>query len=148
MHTSEVLDTAADLIEERGWLQGPGGWDGYVADNQRLCLEGGIMAALGITDERPGSLYGSGEVCPAYAAVASYLDKPERPGLSAEIPNDSWLWHWNDSEGRTAAEVIEVLRAAAVIEAAKEADERHARKVAAVRALHGPAAADRLAGAR
>ena len=145
MNVSDTLNTAADLIEERGWRQGPGGWDGYVADDQRLCLEGAIMAAAGITDERRGSMYGYGEVCPAYAAVARYLDKPERPGLSMETPRDAWLWHWNDKIERTAAEVVETLRAAAVIAEAREVeDARHARKVEAVRVLHGDARAEAL----
>lgn len=108
--TSEVLNRAADLIEERGWVQGV---DGMIADGcSPLCLEGGIAAAIG-ADMHAGAgpyppkyFYDDVEECPAWAAVTSYLSL--RPYV------------WNDNEGRTAAEVVEVLRAVALIEAAKE----------------------------
>lgn len=145
MRTSEVLNTAADLILERGWRQGPGGWDGYVPEDSRLCLEGGIMAALGMPEERRGALYGEVVECPAYAAVARYLDKPTRPGNSTETERADWVWHWNDAIGRTDTEVIAVLRAAALIEAARE---EHAAKVDNVRRLWGDTAANALAVGR
>ena len=71
--TSEVLNRAADLIEERGWTQGTQGWK----------VDG------------------------------AFLDTDEP-------------WKWNDTRGRTASEVIEVLRATAVIEAARETEAAHA----------------------
>lgn len=114
MRTSEVLNRAADLIEERGWTRGINGWRGGA---NGLCLEGAIGAAASIPNdggERLG-LY----ACPAYWAVANYLDRDPTPRI---VPIKDTLWAWNDTRDRTAAEVIEVLRAAAVIEAAKESE--------------------------
>lgn len=115
MNTSEVLNRAADLIELRGWMHGQGWNEGE--DGRPLCLEGAIMAALGVTvdpfDEESFITLSEFELCPAYRAVQGYLG------------TDVQLYRWNDafigSTRRTAAEVIEVLRAAAVIEQAKEA---------------------------
>jgi hypothetical protein len=110
MRTSEVLNRAADLIQERGWVQGEG-WSG-VDDRDGLCLEGGIMAAAGISGF--GAI-GDVQACPAYKAVADYI------GL--DLPGGAtFAWRWNDSQNRTATEVIETLRAAAVIESARESE--------------------------
>jgi hypothetical protein len=125
MLTSEVLNKAADLIEERGWRPG-GGWRG-TAEKGALCLEGGIQAAMGVE-------VGPGYRCPAYDAVAAYIDSAA-------------LWIWNDrlpypwpinpdadpaagrrypGGSRKAAlllageRVVATLRATALIEAAKE----------------------------
>jgi hypothetical protein len=118
MNTSEVLNTAADLLEERGWR--PGDWGG---PGSTLCLEGGILAALGIDHFRALNQADTMSVfefwaCPAYRAVADHLgmDVSLTKGRQPAEP----LWQWNDGKGRTAAEVIEVLRACAVIEAARE----------------------------
>lgn len=114
--TSETLNKAADLIEERGWRVGPGGW-GY--GGTPLCLEGGIIAALGFK--------GFGDVelrldefftCPAYRAVSDYLGLD--PSLTPAGTPVNPLYRFNDKKGRTQAEVIATLRAAALIEAAKE----------------------------
>jgi len=112
---SETLNRAADLIEERGWTRG-GGWPTTDDEGAPLCLEGGIMAALGLRfndDAREVDV----ETCPAYRAVHVYLE------LHDDRDVEGWpvvpLWMWNDDR-ETAAEVIEVLRAAAVIEAARE----------------------------
>jgi hypothetical protein len=108
MKTSEVLNAAADLIEARGWRQGEPGWRS--GGSAGLCLEGALIAALSLDHLE---VYG----CPAYAAVADYLDRTPAPSIA---PVKDALWQWNDAPGRTASEVIEVLRAAAVIEAARE----------------------------
>jgi hypothetical protein len=112
MRTSEVLDKAADLIEERGWRQGGAGW-GDTPDAP-LCLEGGILAALGREWHMVGNFtatHDEFQTCPSYLAVRSYL------GMT-EVWQD--VYDFNDDPDRTAAEVIEVLRACAVIEAARE----------------------------
>lgn len=89
-----------------------------------MCLEGGIAIAAGVDH-----MHGVGsfllDSCPAARAVHSYL------GLS----HSEELWEWNDrslgfcrrrglpigsSHDRDASEVIEVLRATALIEEAKE----------------------------
>lgn len=108
LKTSEVLDLAADMIEKYGWVQGIEGWDkGYGAG---LCLEGGIVAALGRSLGSSPNRITMREMwaCPAYKAVQGYLGV--RPPL----------WWWNDDLSRTKEEVIEVLRAAAAVERAKE----------------------------
>lgn len=92
MKTSEVLDRAADLIEERGWAR-PGDW------SSTLCASNAIVRASGET------------YAPAHDALVLYL------GGDGHVHG---IFAWNDAPGRTAAEVIEVLRACAVIEAAKE----------------------------
>jgi hypothetical protein len=104
--TSEVLNRAADLIEERGWIQGP---FGMRTVTRELCLEGAVRLASGGQTTSDGALlhYLASAPCPAGNAVIAYLGEGEP-------------WLWNDEPGRTAAEVIEVLRAAAVIEAARE----------------------------
>lgn len=103
MKTSETLNRAADMIEERGWAQR----EGWANEGGPLCLEGGIEAATSITTRRDFI------ACPAYRAVADYLNYGEKP-----------LYWWNDQRGRTKEEVIEALRGAALVEAAKEeADE-------------------------
>jgi hypothetical protein len=123
MKTSEVLYAAADLIQERGWLQGPSGWGGG-----SLCLEGGMLAAVG---QRFGAvdMVGFWE-CPAYRAVMQYLGRDESRAavFAGDHPRPiEALWAWNDEPERTAEQVIGTLRACAVIESAKEtADEREA----------------------
>lgn len=114
--TSEVLHLAADLIERRGWARGSGWGDG--TDRHALCLEGGILAALGV--KVPGEevasnpdLYYPFQQCPAYEAVQEFLgDRLE----------GHHLWRWNDGQ-RSAAHVVEVLRAAAEAEYLKERTE-------------------------
>jgi hypothetical protein len=112
VETSEVLNRAADLIEERGWVRGQG-WPGVssaltgeVYEGTALCLEGGVMAALGVSGHAG---YDAWFHCPARVAVQEYL------AIGQTAP-----FHWNDREGRTVGEVIEVLRACALIEAARE----------------------------
>jgi hypothetical protein len=114
MKTSDVLNEAADLIQQRGWTQGIFGW-GDIDPNSGLCLEGGIAAASGIGMIHDTSTLDTPSIkaCPAYKAVAAYLD------MGGPFCRGA-LWTWNDAVDRTAAEVIEVLRAAAVIEAARE----------------------------
>lgn len=128
MNTSEVLNRAADLIEERGWTKGRG----WVDDGGPLCLEGGIAAALGVE-------FTVAWRCPAYAAVREYL--APRTDKAPFIWNDRLAYDyineaisrregWRDMAATTAegeayakGEVIAVLRAAALVEAAKENNE-------------------------
>ena len=106
MKVSETLNKAADLIEERGWAQGSAGW---AESESGLCLEGGIQAATGMLSHT-----GITE-CSAYRAVWNHLRTDSRWGFFRTN-----LFDWNDVGGRTANEVIEVLRACALIESARE----------------------------
>ena len=109
--TSEVLNKAADLIEQRGWGVGPEAW----GTGSKLCLEGGILAAMDMTDDY---LTGAAEpwnalrTCPAYRAVKDYLVS------TADLEPDDSLWVFNDASA--AERVIGVLRTTALIEAARE----------------------------
>lgn len=120
LKTSEVLDLAADKIQQHGWTQ----FHGWAATPQwanavdlgsspggELCLEGGIMAATGLRLGEEGVHADSVVHCPAYAAVLEYL----------EMPAHQRLFFWNDRPSRSAAEVIEVLRGAAAVERVREA---------------------------
>lgn len=112
MKTSEVLNKAADLIEKHGWGRGNGAMQPGFPEG--ACMEGGIAAAMGVDDlilidaETLIYSYAPIQKCPAYRAVAEYL------------AHDGDVWHWNDTLATSASEVIEVLRATAVIEAARE----------------------------
>lgn len=118
---SEVLYATADRIERDGW--GKGKWD--AAPGEPTCIEGAMKAVLGIEGRATGGL----RACPVYVAMQRYLD------------TDRGLWIWNDSlpfteEGgwrfgsrgaalaASATEVVETLRAAALIAAAEETDVR------------------------
>jgi len=119
LRTSEVLHRAADLIEKRGWTQGSGGW-GDSPGSSTLCIEGGIAAAVGVTNPA-GFARNAFRDCPAYRAVADYLapQVSASPFVAKAFHKDG-IYVWNDDADRTASEVVEVLRAAAAIEAAKE----------------------------
>jgi len=109
METSEVLNKAADLIEERGWGQGPASMFGQAG----ICAMGAInLAAF----NRLNDDYLAVHHCPAGQAVYNYLEGRANSGWWDGADR---IWSWND-DCADAAEVIEVLRAAAVIEAAKE----------------------------
>ena len=118
MNTSDVLNKAADEIERRGWTaKGTDGWVGFAAADGPVCMEGGIMAALGVSWHE--TVLVELWQCPAYQAVETYLHgAAEREGGVPASP----LWRFNDATGRTASEVVATLRAVALIEAAKEQD--------------------------
>lgn len=87
--TADVLRGAARLLEEFGWCQLE--WE---SPTRRMCASGAInMAASG--DANVYSRLGDA----AKDEVRRYLDYP--------------MLAWNDTPGRTAAEVIAALRAAA-----------------------------------
>lgn len=109
MNTSDILNKAADLLQSGGWT---GGTDGMRVNGPH-CLEGAIQAATGA---EPG-FYGPNEYpylfthpCPAGDAVKAHLN----------LLPDRDVYEWNDADGRTAEQVIEVLRATALVEAARE----------------------------
>lgn len=106
--TSEVLNKAADLIEQRGWTTGINGW-GTAREGSPICLEGGIHAAL--EGQVP---WGTPEfeACSSYRAVKDYLVS------TGDLPDDEPLWAFNDHSA--AERVIGVLRATALIEASRE----------------------------
>jgi hypothetical protein len=120
---SEVLNLAADVLEARGWLQGGdidvNPWGYQEAATAPLCVEGAIHAALValVPDDvvRKHSYTRVVNVCPAGAAVREYL------GMGPYGADTKPLYRWNDADNRTMAEVVEVLRATALIATAREA---------------------------
>lgn len=125
MKTSEVLHLAADVIQHRGWTHINGEWDespwgGGSASTAPVCIEGAIGAALGIDMTNGQGTGGDFKACSAYRAVHAYVQdrvRAEYPGIEENFP----LFTFNDSVAESAEEVIEVLRAAAEVEALKEA---------------------------
>lgn len=125
-NVSETLNRAADLIEKRGWTHG-GGWNG-TAEAGPLCTEGAIQAAMGVS-------VGAGYRCDAYWAVAEYIGIE----FGLFVWNDNLPWSWHHPKGSAEetflisasdierhefgqAKVIETLRAAALVAAAREVD--------------------------
>jgi hypothetical protein len=114
--TSEVLNRAADILQRDGWHQG-----GYAPDQTEdgipttglpVCAIGALCAAEGAPLYWSADLgcWAGDDMSEAGQALGYYLG-----GIfPIHVPE------WNDSPNRTAAEVIEVLRAVALIEAAKE----------------------------
>lgn len=99
--TSAILNKAADLIEERGWVGTNG--EGWEVDGAPLCIEGAISAAMG--------------------APLSQVKPPNAKW------NDALRYNFGTGDfipARTAEQVIATLRAAALIEATKENAETHA----------------------
>lgn len=109
MSTSEVLNKAADLIEQHGWATGPQAWSAH--EGGGLCLEGGILAAIGL-DRDDATQRRKFRSCDAYRAVKDYLVSTD------DLEGDAPLWEFNDSSAEER--VIGVLRATALIESARE----------------------------
>lgn len=99
MKTSEILNRAADDLERFGWCVA--NW--WPEPTAPACVEGAMkrVCSRDIEDYSPHTSY-----FPAKAAFRAHVG--------------TYGWVWNDAPGRTKEEVIEALRACAVIEAAKE----------------------------
>ena len=115
--TSELLNRAADEIEKYGWTTGIEGWYKDDRYGSGLCIEGGILAAMGL---RWGQVdLEEFHACPAYRAVSDYLGLKREQGEELFEWNDG-LHDFADSGAESMEHVIEVLRGAALVEAAKE----------------------------
>jgi hypothetical protein len=93
MNVGEALNKAADLIERDGWYGGGGS------------SRAGAACASNAISWANGNAYS-----PAHLALIRYIGGV---GLTD-------VFDWNDASERTAAEVVEVLRACAVVEEARE----------------------------
>ena len=120
MKTSEVLYAAADNLEENGWtrwlrgmnLEGPHCLMGAIG--HAIQADTFVSSADGVTRYS----YDTVLKTPAATAFAEHI------GIDLGLLPDP-LFGWNDESGRTATDVVEALRACAVIQAAREtADER------------------------
>jgi len=115
METSEVLNRAADLIEERGWTAGGEGWWRPERDGAPLCAEGAIQAVLGDCWRESVALValrgfiGCGSV--------SRWNDDQLFGFASGNP-----FEHDSGRARVWArgKVVGVLRAAALVEAARE----------------------------
>lgn len=126
---AEACEDAADMLEGH-WVQGEwfiSDFDDETEETEQwaYCMEGGLAAALGldyITDMEDST---RDELlrCPVYDAVLVTLNKQMRQQLidagasEADLPH---LWfgegdlpNWNDRDGRTEQEVLDLLRATA-----------------------------------
>lgn len=129
MRVSEILHKSADILESRPWIRG-NGWD-WEHDGRPVCLEGGIAAAMGVHLLQPHPIgtrfdqeqYDRFQACPAYQAVKEYLGDERIPESGAGRRQGRYLYTYNDAVALDKDEVVAVLRAAAEVEAAKEAAE-------------------------
>lgn len=112
MKTSEILTKAADIIEDQGWVKGAAGT--IVGDGPK-CLMGAVGQAAGIT-----TFPAAQDDQEHYSCVGIY-DHPAGKALVEHmgVADSDHLWKFNDAaEG--VNDVLEVLRAAALIEAGRE----------------------------
>jgi hypothetical protein len=132
MRVSEVLHKSADILESRAWTRG-NGWE-WQNDYAPVCLEGGIAAAMGTVLVRYASdglvrlsfdqeQYDRFKSCPAYQAVKEYLGDGRIPVTGVGRRQGRYLYTFNDAVAHGKDEVVAVLRAAAEVEAVKEAAE-------------------------
>jgi hypothetical protein len=126
---AEACEDAADLLEGH-WVQGE--WyitDSYIdeqtgdeTENWGYCLEGGLAAALGLDicdmeDTNRLEMIN----CPVYTAVLETINQQAHQelldrGFSGEYQpsyGEGDLPNWNDRDGRTEQEVVDLLRATA-----------------------------------
>lgn len=107
--TGAILLKAAQLIRERGHTQG--NWE----FGPRLCLHGSINVAAG---GRANLYYGVPfAAVSAHNRIANYLQSSGAGGVNYSAFEFEGVQHtacgWNNACGRTAAEVIAALEAAA-----------------------------------
>jgi hypothetical protein len=99
--SATLLRDAARQIETRGWQQ-----DSIRGADGRVCMVGGIYAALGVDlSEEFVSL------SPAQRDLAAEVQHAIELHLGVDFAPD-----WNDAEGRTQAEVVKELLTVADLE--------------------------------
>lgn len=146
--TSHQLMKAAHLIQEKGWDEGIHGWDEHVTPG--LCIEGALAAAAGI-DWRTCNIT-EFMTCPAYRAVQEFLVEREQLPVTRMLATNvhggtedtDELWAWNDNAAEDQWDVINTLKAAAIVELAKEKNAEYDLRDAVNEAM-APAAEPELA---
>lgn len=111
MKESEILEKAADVINERGWTQGR-----EVDRTGAVCLRGALRMAAGATIDL--KWYGADGVHPfmtgpEHPRPSEYTRAIERVMGLLEHEVINLMPAWNDEQGRTKDEVITVLQHAA-----------------------------------
>lgn len=96
MEPAEVLRRAADVLRERGWVQGT-----YVDGGGACCVRGAVNVVL---YGAPVSIECCDEEVQAMSALAAVAGIPKHGSISL----------WNDRQGRTLDEVLTALERAAV----------------------------------
>ena len=110
---ADSCERAAELIEGN-WCQGS-----WLNENRRMCIEGGLIAALGL--ELDGVKGDSTERqilldCPVYSAVTDTLNEQIARGGDGEYRrwyDNGELPTWNDQDERTEQDVLDLLHATA-----------------------------------
>lgn len=92
-YADQILNAAADLLEDVGWVQG-----NYGSSQTGFCAVGALNAAG--PKVLPGSLYINDHVWAAKRKLHMFIDEDSIPD-------------WNDFPRRTKQEVIDTLRKAA-----------------------------------
>jgi hypothetical protein len=112
--TSEVLETAADIVEA-GWLQG----DMHSADGTQHCAVGGIECAVHRLQHRLGPFSTSREALAA-RGEATVLASMTLDDLVTDDDELTSVPRWNDANGRTQQEVVDAMRKAAKLARIRE----------------------------
>jgi hypothetical protein len=94
VNTAEILNKAADVIDERGWTQGE-----YENCAGGVCARGAIFVAVGLNPL--AAAFGSDS---AACSDAEYTSVRFRNWLGVMISG------WNDDSGRTPEQVTSALR--------------------------------------
>lgn len=99
---ADVLERAAEVIEERGWCQSK-----IEEVDGRVCLIGSIKAATGVPLDSVASL-DPANVPPLWVRAAQAVDRV----IQTEHAG-TWSADWNDCAGRDKYEVIDLLKTVA-----------------------------------
>lgn len=101
LHPSDVIENTADYIEEHGWTQR------HMIDSEgKVCILGGFC--LGVTNIFTSNT--TEAVHAAKYAVAIAVWDAWRPGARCHATTSGVISSWNDAEGRTEQEVLDILR--------------------------------------
>lgn len=100
--TRKLINDAADLLEKDGWTFG------VYEDGRRRCPVGAVVRAAGLDPYGGGNWYADPDVNEAIRVIGSAVREP-----SWDVRTQGAVTKWNDTEGRTAPEVIGKLRAIA-----------------------------------
>lgn len=108
-HVADTIDGAADLLTSKGWTQGAY----HNRETGEHCLVGALLA----TASMPLALYRV--TCPgareAMAEVAEYIRREQlfsSPPIT--ITDEFVLVNFNDADGRTKDDVVNLLRKTAI----------------------------------
>lgn len=94
LEQAAVFEQAAEILEERGWWQGS-----YEGPHGDLCVLGAVNTVA------------IGRICPEYAAGPSHEFRTEEElARTLTVHAGYEISTWNDKEGRTAFEAIDLLK--------------------------------------